>query len=125
MSASVDTIRIAQELSARIAIERPDLLHAAAVLLDRLNPCQHAPDYSSVLWYGIPFTFTPRQALAVECLWLAWERGLTVSLGQLIAAARTGKVRAPDLFKDNAAWGVMIHGAPNRCYCLAPPPKQG
>lgn len=125
--ASAETIRLARALSARIAVERPDLLNVAADLLDRLSPIYHGPDFSSVVWYGTPYEFTPRQALAVECLWKAWERGGSVSKGDLLNAARTRKVRIVDLFKDHPAWGAMIRWNNSGFYRLAPPepPQSG
>lgn len=69
----------------------------------------HGPDFRSVIWNGKPFSFTRRQAGAVQILWEAWKNG-TPEVGQDYILQQIGAdVRdLRDVFRDHKAWGVMI-----------------
>jgi hypothetical protein len=69
----------------------------------------HSPDFSSVVWRGQVFTFSPKQRLIVAALWRAREQGyLYLSSDVLLEAAESdgGKVR--NLFAKHPAWGEFV-----------------
>jgi hypothetical protein len=80
-------------------------------------PVTHSDDYRSVVWHGVPYSFTPAQAACVKPLWAAWESG-AAELGQekileswnyrKDSEAGTYQTRLVDLFRGHKAWGVMI-----------------
>lgn len=69
----------------------------------------HSPDYRSVNWFGVPFTFSPTQAACVKVLWLAWENK-TPEVGDatILEEADSDAERLPLVFRDHDAWGTMI-----------------
>lgn len=72
----------------------------------------HAPDYSSVNWYGKRFFFTGKQRVIVAALFQAREEGYeAVSQDSLLAVADSDSRRLRDLFKKHPAWGTMIVSA--------------
>lgn len=69
----------------------------------------HAPDFASVVWRGYRFTFSRKQRRAVALLFQARDEGYDyVSQEMLLDAAESDQLRLRELFRDNAAWGVMI-----------------
>lgn len=89
-------------------MDRRRVLQLLSELMVALRPCRHGPDFASVLWYGVRYTFTAAQARAVAVLWEAWRNG-TPDVRQetlLEAAGCCGRMRS--LFQDSPAWGTMI-----------------
>ena len=87
----------------------------------------HAPDFSSVNWFGIVYTFTPKQRSVIADLWQAWQDGYD-AIGQdaLLHEAESDCSRLRDLFLGNPAWGTMVVQAKFRGgragqYCLNVP----
>ena len=80
---------------------------------EKLCRARHSPDFRSVHWYGVDYTFTEGQARVVALLWQAWENG-TPELGSyhLLQTANLNNERLPDVFKSKGmyhpAWGKMI-----------------
>lgn len=100
---------------------------AKAAALD----CEHSPDFRSVRWYGTLYTFSLKQARAVEVLWHAWEAGeLGVSqkdIGEAVESA-SDNFRLRDLFRlsqdsrgMHPAWKTMIHDTGRGVYALRRP----
>ena len=94
----------------------------------RVADISHSADFSSVNWYGRLFTFSPKQRLVVERLFLARARGYHfVGNAELLAAAESDGSRIYFLFRHHPAWGTMIqpgniHGGVQGTYRLAPAP---
>jgi len=92
----------------------------------------HSPDFRSVLWNGILFTFTPTQAACVAVLWESSRNGVP-EVGQetILELADSKARRLADVFrlsgdgrKTHPAWGWMIvSGATRGSYQLADPPS--
>lgn len=83
-----------------------------AVLRGHEQPAnRHSEDYSTVLWQGLSYAFSPSQARAVEILWKAYENG-TPDVHQASIHERIGSSsesqRLRDIFKNHPAWGTMI-----------------
>jgi hypothetical protein len=88
---------------------------------------RHSPDFTSVIWFGISYSFTPGQAAIVRRLWEAWENG-TPELNQqaILEDAGLESKRLSDLFKKHPAWKVMIVAGRTRgSFRLAPPGLDG
>jgi len=69
---------------------------------------EHGDDFRSVRWAGELYSFTPKQAEAVEILWHHWQRG-TPDVGEAhLLTEIDGGRRLVDLFKRSPAWGSMI-----------------
>ncbi len=69
----------------------------------------HSPDYRSVNFRGKMFTFTSRQAQAVEILHEAYNRG-TPDVGKtyILEALDSNTTRLKDAFQKSEAWGTLI-----------------
>jgi len=91
----------------------------------------HAPDFSSVNWFGTVYTFSPMQASIVADLWRAWEDGYDfVGQQSLLEEAGSDCHRIRDLFVGHPAFGTMIVQAKFKSkdaragqYCLNVPSK--
>lgn len=89
----------------------------------------HAPDFSSVNWYGTVYTFTPAQRPVIALLWEANEDGYRhVSQDALLQEAESDCDRLRSLFSNSPAWGKLVvksslHGGRAGQYCFALPPK--
>jgi len=83
----------------------------------------HSPDFRSVSWFGVNYSFTPNQAACVKTLWEAWQSGAPDVGGEtLLQAAVASTQRIDVVFRDNAAWGTMVvQGGTKGSYCLAKP----
>jgi hypothetical protein len=81
--------------------------------VERDSTPSHAPDFSSIMWFGKRFSFSPKQRSVVELLWDAFQTQLPgLSHAFLVEkAGLQGTLR--DTFKIkgtkfHAAWGTMI-----------------
>ena len=89
----------------------------------------HAPGFESVNWFGVVYSFTPKQRVVIGELWKAWEKGYgMVDQGALLELAESGQLKLRDLFEQgrHPAWGPMIapgqtRGGPAGCYFLKEP----
>lgn len=87
----------------------------------------HSPDFASVVWFGVPYSFTPMQRSIVAVLWSAWEQGTPdVAEKTLLAEADSESPNVRVLMKDSKAWRTMIqrsslHGGPPGCLRLVGP----
>ncbi len=73
--------------------------------------CDHSPDFSSVVWFGRPYSFTPTQAAIVRQLWTAYQSGCPEVGGAAlleVAGSTSGKIS--DVFKDAPAWRDGVVG---------------
>ena len=72
-------------------------------------PARHSPDFRSVHWFGVSYSFTALQGAMVRILWEAWEDG-TPDVGQerLLEEAGSEANRIRDLFRGHPAWGALI-----------------
>ncbi|HWE95463.1 MAG TPA: hypothetical protein VG269_15955 [Tepidisphaeraceae bacterium] len=91
----------------------------------RLRPrIKHADDFTSVIWYDIPYQFTKTQGIAVRLLWNEWKKG-GLSASELRIAKEIGSAaasfRLAHLFRDHPAFGTMIVSAEKGIFRLAPP----
>lgn len=85
----------------------------------------HSPDFTSVVWFGTPYTFAKgNQAESVRVLWEAMELG-GHSVSQETIQARIDSsaetFRLAHVFRAHTAWGSMIQPAEKGCYRLVPP----
>lgn len=108
------------ELRVEFAAPLPDLSpepEAVAVFeassADRMpkGKCAHSSDFSSVMWQGRTYMFTPKQRLVVAALWRAWEQGYDwVGTAALLDAAESEQQQVRRLFDNgrHPAWGTMI-----------------
>jgi hypothetical protein len=108
-----------RDLFSRLHTFLPDLhecaqavQEAAEDIVDQYSPqsnTRHSVDFRSVVWFGIPYTFTPNQAACVRVLWEAWENA-TPEVGQETILAKAGAEgkRLSDVFKRHPAWGALI-----------------
>lgn len=75
------------------------------------NDARHSPDFRSVRWHGITYSFTANQSKCVEMLWKAWEAG-TPDVGHEALLLAVDHEAPPDrmstLFRGHPAWGTMI-----------------
>jgi len=74
-------------------------------------PPSHSPDFRSVNWYGVPYSFTANQAPAVRMLYEAYQSGAPeIGDDTLLAAIdpESQRDRLRDVFRDCDAWGTMI-----------------
>ena len=103
-------------------MDRRRMLELLTDVISLLLPCRHGPDFASVVWYGVRYSFTGAQARAVRVLWEAWLNG-TPDVRQetlLDAAGSEGRVRS--LFQGHPAFGKMIvAGAVKGLFRLAAP----
>jgi hypothetical protein len=92
-------------------------------LLLRLAPCSAGPDFTSLLWNGIRYTFSPTQRAIVRQLYEAWRTGHP-DVGQetLLAGANSDGSSVADLFRRHPAWSVAIIASPTKgAYRLSDP----
>jgi hypothetical protein len=85
--------------------------------------CSHSADFSSVVWFGRPYSFTPYQAAIVALLWAAWEGGCPdVGGAALLEAVGSASGKVSDLFRDAPAWRDGVVGRTGKSsYRLNPP----
>lgn len=95
---------------------------------------RHSRDFKSVHWAGEIFTFTPRQAQAVQMLHEAW-RNRTPGIGQDAILENLGSLgrdkfgsampqQLRDLFRRNPVWNALIvRGERRGTYRLALPDR--
>lgn len=93
----------------------------------------HAPDFTSVDWFGTRYTFTKgNQAQAVKALWEAWKQGGHGLSGETICSAvgsSAGRFELAKVFRSRGngrvaphpAWGTMIVSFGKGCYRLHRP----
>jgi hypothetical protein len=85
----------------------------------------HTACFSSVIWDGVKFVFTPAQSTVVKCLWKAMDDGTPV-LADSLLLERSGSTADSlrTVFhsngKTNPAWGKMIIKAGRHCRQLSP-----
>jgi hypothetical protein len=99
-----------------IATKRNTLAYLASenpYLARELSVIDRSTDFRSVRWYGDSYSLTPFEAIVVELLWKAMERGTPdVSQHTLLEALRTvtgsKAQRLMDLFRRSDAWGTLI-----------------
>jgi len=87
----------------------------------------HAPDFTSVNWFGVKYEFSKgQQSNSVKHLWHAWENG-GHSLSQEMIGDRIGSEARPfrlsPVFRGHPAWGTMIQRGKKGVYRLVPPKK--
>ena len=92
-------------------------------------PATHSRDFTTVQWYGAPYTFTKTQTACVKVLWEEWERQTpTVSQETILEAAGSAGSNLRDVFKAkkgmHPAWGTMIVEAGKGCFRLQEPEKR-
>jgi len=84
----------------------------------------HSSDFSTVLWNGVTYTFTPTQAAIVQLLWQALAEGTPeVHANTLLAHAESDIASGciGPLFRRNPAWKTLIvHGERRGAYRLNP-----
>jgi hypothetical protein len=69
----------------------------------------HSADFCSVMARGESYTFTSRQAQAVQLLWENWEEGTPeVSQHYILEELGSPNSRLRDSFKKSNAWGRLI-----------------
>jgi len=78
---------------------------------DKSDDVEHSTDFRSVLWFGVPYSFTANQAPVVKLLWENWKKR-TPDVGDetLLHAVdpEAPPARLANLFRDHPAWGAMI-----------------
>lgn len=80
----------------------------------------HTTDFLFVLWKGVRYQLSPKQAAVVRQLWEAHGRGLPdVHQEQLLRGADSDGVRLVDLFKRHPAWQNLIISVKQGYYRLA------
>ena len=101
--------------------DRRELLNLYAALARELRAAQsarpntrHSKDFSSVLWFGVPYSFSRAQAGCVKVLWESWEQDTPEIRGEAIVDAIDASTdrTLPRIFtergKRHQAWGTMI-----------------
>lgn len=83
-----------------------------------------SPDFRSVTWRGLPFTFTPSQARAIQNLHEAHSQGIR-ALSSELTLEGTGRqaVRVSDVFKRHPAWKTLVVTVGKGAYALDLSPK--
>lgn len=86
-----------------------DAYPVAAADVDNPPEAMHSPDFRSVQWYGVTYSFTANQAAVVKSLWEAWKQE-TPEVGDkyLLEAADCNSDRLDLVFRNCPAWNVMI-----------------
>lgn len=121
--------RLSPEFGANIPSVREALEFLKQVHRNRTQPdVSHAPDYTSVVWYGTRYTFSKgQQAEAVRLLWEAWKSGGHGMAQEVIGdkiSSNNDRFRLAHLFRKHPAWDSMIRSAGKGVYRLVPPAGQ-
>jgi hypothetical protein len=101
-----------------------------------MDAATHSEDFTSVIWFGTPFTFSKgMQAESVRHLWEAWAKKTPTlsekTIGDLIGSSADG-FQLAKVFRTkkqtrghtvHPAWGTMIQRAGKGIYQLVPPDK--
>lgn len=93
--------------------------------------CTHSDDFSSVVWYGVPYHFTATQASCVALLWAEWKKDPDAKLGlrekfigEKISSSNEN-YRLMHTFrlkgKQHPAWRTMIHAKGDGFFYLGRP----
>jgi hypothetical protein len=95
---------------------------------------EYPEDFSWIRWWGVQYTFSPKQAFVIELLFREFEAkrpGLTIRMvedevEERFGTRRRATFRLRDLFKDSArgvhpAWGTLIKSVGKGRYALCPP----
>jgi len=91
---------------------------------------KHNNDFTTVHWYGTPYTFAPGvQGRAVAALWQEWEKtGLGLhqqTIGEAAdSSADKGTFRMDHTFRNHPAFGKMIQPCGDGRYTLCPPDSE-
>lgn len=76
------------------------------------NETSYRPGFSSVVWFGTEYRFTPQQAKCVAVLWRAWLGGTPIIREeQVLQTAGVTARSLKEVFRHlpgHAAWGTMI-----------------
>lgn len=94
------------------AIEEPEEASEA-----KPKECAHSPDFRSVRWDCVSYSFTANQAVVVRILWEAFGNGTpSVSVESLLLAIDN---EAPprdlsNVFRGSEAWGTIIADGPTK-----------
>ena len=89
----------------------------------------HGPDHAAVNWYGVLYTFAPKQRIVIAALLNARDQCYDwVSQEVLLELAESDSGKLRELFCRHPAWGTLIvsalhHGGPAGAYRLATPPE--
>ncbi|GEM_PF-3416454 len=76
---------------------------------DSEQKARHSPDFHSVHWFGIDYTFTALQSDAVEILYEAWQnRTPEVGEAYILRTIGSDSKHLKDIFKGHPAFGKMI-----------------
>lgn len=71
--------------------------------------CTHSPDFRSVKWFSVGYSFTANQAACVKLLWESWEQGCPeVGGATVLEAAGIHTERFDHVFRGHPALGKMI-----------------
>ena len=93
----------------RLADFPPQAMWFLRLAADQLVGCKHSPDFRSVSWFGMDYSFSANQAAAVGTLWSAFEKGTPDVGDQHLLHRADSKARyIKDVFKGHPAWGTMI-----------------
>ena len=88
---------------------------AAVPATERMEqaPACHSKDWATVNWFGVTYTFSPRQRPVIAALWTAWQEGNPfLSQETLLELAESDSMRVRDVFKNHPAWGKLIQHGP-------------
>lgn len=117
-------------VATRVATDAPTRFRVPDVLPPEPEPGKakrtHSIDFTSVLWDGVVYLFTPKQRAVVSSLWQAMEDGHHyLSTAILLEEAESEGKAVSGLFDRHPAWGTMIvrgttAGGPTGTYRLAP-----
>ena len=89
------------------------------------DECSHSEDFTSVIWYGKMYEFTPgNQAESIKVLWKEWEKGRhslsETTIGEKIVSS-SDKFRLDIVFRGHPAWGTMIQKVNKGVFRLGKP----
>jgi hypothetical protein len=100
----------------------PHLRPQLDAVIARLSPARHSDDFTSVQWFGTPYSFTPLRAKIVRVLWQHWEAGTPIVGARYLANVGCGETqKISDILKDDPAYGTMIQTDGSGKYWLQPP----
>jgi hypothetical protein len=123
LSLAVESLKLDSEIEkAEIAAAASHIASQAPAVDDK--PASHSPDFRSVNWFGMPYTFTTNQAKCIAILWRAWENGTPdVGGAAVVTDADAPHTRFVDVFKSKGkmhpAWNTMIVSQAKGAYRLA------